>query len=158
MVRTLFLALTSACLLLMGCGDGANNPQTVPVSGTVYLNGQPLVGAEIVFSSNEKEFVSYGKTGPDGKYELAQGAVPGENKVSISKWEGEEVEFNPEEGWDEGQMEASMEGLANPGNPSAAPRVGPRQLVPPEFNTKSKLTYPVPEGGTDSADFRLTGG
>lgn len=143
-MRRLITALT---LALLGCG-GSSGPTTVPVAGTITLNGEPLAGAEIVFVT--EDFSSFGKTGPDGSYALVQGAVPGENQVSISKWEGEGLELNPDEGHDEGQIEDEM--LAMEGD--ASPVSTRRQLVPEDFR---KLTYSVPEGGSETADFRLTG-
>lgn len=135
---------------MLGCGGSERRgPETVPVSGTVTLNGKPLEGADVHFVRDD--FSSFAKTGPDGTFTLVQGAVAGENQVSISKWEGEGPEYDPESGYDEGQLESEIDALG--GDMSKVK--SRRQLVPPDYRN---LTYSVPEGGTDSANFSLTGG
>lgn len=136
-------------VILAGCGgDGREKPDTVNVSGTVYLDGKPLADADVNFMNEEMNFASYGKTNAEGKYTLAQGAVPGLNKITISKIEGEDLELDPEEGMDAGQLEAMG---------ATGKEMGPKQLVAEEYSDpeKSKLEFEVPADGTDSADFRL---
>jgi hypothetical protein len=161
-LRTSRLILGITCwgaLLLFGCGSGAPAPpKTVPVSGTVYLNGEPLAGAEVRFI--REGFSSFGETGADGRFELVQGAVPGQNTVSVSKIEGGSgIELDPESGMDAGQLEAMRMGTEGTPGATSVPEL-PRQLIPAKYSdpSTSKLTYPVPEGGTTSADLRLTGG
>lgn len=132
---------------VLGCGS-TQGPGTVPVSGTVTLNGEPLEGVEVMFVT--ENFSSFGKTGPDGRYTLVQGAVPGKNQVSLSKWEGGTIELNPDEGIDEGQLWSEMDAAGG----TVPGRELPRQLVPEDYRN---LEYVVPEGGAESADFRLTG-
>lgn len=161
--RIFLLLLTvsfAAAASLPGCGGGSGDaPATVPVSGTVYLNGEPLEGASVNFVSTSGKFAAFGRTGPDGHYELAQGAVVGPNKVHITKLLGGDVKLNPEEGMDEGQLEA-MAIANNPDGDSATTSAptGPNELIPPHFSDpeKSELTYDVPAGGSSSATFRLT--
>lgn len=149
-----FIGVACAALLV-GCGGGSNaGPETVPVSGTVFLNGEPLAGAEVRFIN--EGFASFGLTAEDGRYELVQGAVPGENVVTVSKIEGGAgLELDPEGGMDAGQLEAMQMGTEGDASTTAVDL--PRQLVPAEYSdpATSKLTYPVPEGGTTSADLRL---
>lgn len=149
------LACGLVVLGLLGCGtEGRKKPNTVTVSGTVYLKKVPLADAEVNFISPDGAFAAYGKTDANGKYTLAQGAVPGKNKVFISKKEGEDLKINsdPESGMDAGQFDASQIGT-----PGAQKPTGPVQLIAPEFSDpeKTKLSYEVPEDGTDSADFQL---
>ena len=136
--------------IVCGCGDTKSGPQTVGVSGTVLIDGQPAEGVEVTFVA--EDFSSNGKTDADGRYELIQGAVPGENTVRLSKWEGGQgMKLDPESGIDEGQFEDAL--LATEGDRNAPAAVaGPRQLIPEDFQ---QVSYTVPEGGTDSADFRL---
>lgn len=145
-------------LLMLGCGSaGPAAPKTVPVSGTVYLNGEPLAGAEVRFI--REGFTSFGETGVDGRFELVQGAVPGENTVAVSKIEGGSgIELNPEEGMDAGQLEAMRMGTEGTPGATNLPDL-PRQVIPAKYSdpSTSKLTYPVPERGTTAADLRLTG-
>jgi hypothetical protein len=146
--------LVIALLISAGCGGGGgeSGPKTANVSGVIYLDGKPLPDALVTFST--KEFAGSGRTNSEGRYELAQGAVPGENKVVVSKWEGGEgLELNPEEGMDEGQFEA----MADPGGTGKNVNAGPKQLIPEHYSNveTTDLTYNVPEGGSESADFRL---
>ena len=84
--------------LLMGCSSEEAAPvlpDTVPFSGVVKLNGQPMSGGIVTFISNSTnaQFVS-GFVGPDGKYTVKtslgkaekDGAVPGKYKVTISRF------------------------------------------------------------------------
>lgn len=135
-----------ATFAVTGCGGSGNGPKTVPVAGTITLNEQPLAGAEVTFAS--ENFSAFAKTGPDGRYALVQGAVPGKNRISISKWQGEKLEMNPDEGLDEGQLWSEMDAVG------AKAQNQPRQLVPSDYQD---LEYIVPEDGTETADFRLTG-
>ena len=153
------LLIVSGIALLTGCGGGGEReqPDTESVSGTVTLNGKPLAGADVNFLG--QDFAGYGKTDKDGKYTLVQGATVGENLVTISKLEGEPgLEMDPDEGMDEGQLEAAGAGGGDDGGNDGMSDA-PKQLVPAEFSDvdKSKLKFNVPEGGTDSANFTLTG-
>lgn len=156
----LFLMLSFATVGLPGCGGGGDAaPKTVPVSGTVYLDGQPLEGASVNFVSTTGKFAAVGRTGPDGRYELAQGAVPGENKVHITKLVGEGLQMNPEEGMDEGQLEAMASATTEGDSATLAPTpTGPKLLIPPHYSDpeKSELKYDVPAAGSTTVDFRLT--
>jgi hypothetical protein len=82
-------------LLLAGCGGVG--PRTVPVSGTVTLNGQPLANATVVFvpvpdaASKDPLPSSVGITDNEGHYSLVlntdskkKGAVVGKHKVMIT--------------------------------------------------------------------------
>lgn len=141
------------CLLLTlaavaGCGrDGV---KTVGVSGTVYLDGKPVEGVEVHFASANHG--GFGLTAADGTYELVQGAEPGENRLRFSKVVNSA--FNdPENGMDIGQLEAMA--MAHGGGPGI--RL-PGQMIPTKYSDPalSKIIFQVPDGGTSSADFRLT--
>ena len=134
---------------VLGCGGGSEH-QTAPVAGTVYLDGQPLPDAEITFATSE--FSAVAKTNSQGRYELAQGAAPGENKVWISKGSGPKVQMDEAGGMDQGQLAAMASGNEDARIPDA-----PRELLPAQYSDPedSLLTYTVPEAGTDGADFRL---
>ena len=76
---------------------------------------------------------SYGKTDKDGRYTLRtvaadkSGAAVGKHKVAISLSQ------------------------PDPKNPEGAAK----DLIPAKYNAKSDLTFDVPSGGTDKADFAL---
>jgi hypothetical protein len=128
-------------VLALGCGS----KKLAPVSGTVTLNGKPLVGATVTFDpiaekgSIEAGHASMGKTDEEGRFTLQttkgeNGARIGKHRVSISvmnQQAGDTDERPPRGGWPVTDQ------------------------VPAEYNTESKLTFEVPPGGTDSADFPL---
>ncbi|NMC21707.1 MAG: carboxypeptidase regulatory-like domain-containing protein [Thermogutta sp.] len=82
------------------CNRGASKPKTYPVTGTVTMNGQPVVGATVTFTP--KEPPAPGQAGPQaaggvtdeqGRYQIGtfakgDGALPGEYLVSVTKYEG----------------------------------------------------------------------
>jgi len=82
-----FLALS------IGCGDSRpGRPKTYPVSGTVTYNGEPVVDANLSFQLAIGSGNAFAKTDSAGKYELmtfehGDGAVPGDYRVSITKYE-----------------------------------------------------------------------
>lgn len=143
--------------VVCGCGSGQAGPGTAQVSGLVTLDGKPLAGAEVHFVG--EKLSGYGVTNSEGKYTLVQGAVPGVNKVYISKIEGgKNVDSAMAE--DVEQLRMAAEALKN--DPSRTPSKGelatiPHEIIPDQFSNpqKTKLTFPVPDGGTRSADFRL---
>jgi hypothetical protein len=145
----LYAPLIFMFLALAGCGGGRNMPATAKVSGVVTIGGKPVEGVEVRFESND--FASYGKTDAQGRYRLVQGATVGQNKVYLSKMSGP-AGVTPPEGIDETQLQIMAE--ASGGAVSANV---PRQTIPAEYSDKqkSKLTFTVPAGGTDSANFDL---
>ena len=84
-------------LVLAGCRD-PNAVKTVPVSGTVKMNGQPLAKAYVMFQPmrGNNAPTSYGRTDEQGKYSLKvilseqDGAVIGPHKVMIELRDYEE--------------------------------------------------------------------
>jgi hypothetical protein len=129
-LRLIFLGLVMAAC---GCGGG---PRTVPVSGQVKLNGQPLADAQVIFRPDSKELYpgppSYGKTDAQGRFILRtadghDGAVVGPHKVRISV------------------------PVKAPGAGADAPAAN---KLPAKYSGENTvLTFKVPEGGTKDADF-----
>jgi hypothetical protein len=81
-------------LLFAGCSDSsvAGRPKPVQVTGTVFYNSQPCADAKVVFMPQGHQYAAVGQTNSDGKFELQtfepkDGAVPGEFKVVVSKFE-----------------------------------------------------------------------
>lgn len=139
-------------LSVPGCG-GETGPETVSVSGTVQIDGKPIEGAQVNFFSKEHNFLSTGVTDAEGTYQLYSGAVPGENKIWISKVPPEGAAGDPEENpeLDPGQLAAMVE--------TELPVVafGDEEL-PAKFSDPDRtvLKFLVPEVGSDKADFMLT--
>lgn len=143
--------------VLPGCGSGgATGPHTVRVSGTVSLEGKPLAGAEIRFVSDK--FSGYGLTNSEGKYDLVQGAVPGKNKVFISKIEGGKNISEAIAG-DMEQLRTAAESAKQEQARGGKVNLDdiPHETVPAQYSDpeKTKLTFTVPDGGATNADFRL---
>lgn len=72
----------------VGCG-GSGNPETVPVSGLVTFNGQPVSDAAVTFYPEGGRPAS-GRTDAEGIYQLTtftpnDGAIPGSHRVAILK-------------------------------------------------------------------------
>ena len=85
--------------LLLGCNQ-STGPETVEVSGTVTMQGDPVDGATIVFSRTNageaSQLASQAETDADGNFSLGtylggdnfkSGIEPGDYQVSISKLE-----------------------------------------------------------------------
>lgn len=152
-LSTLFVVL-----LFTGCGRDSNS---VDVSGQVTMNGQPLAGADVTFISDS--FAGFGKTDAEGRYELVQGAFAGSNRVVISLIDpsklpgtgGIQFSDDPEAGLDRGQMDAMLL-VGAPNDPRRSTNLT-GETIPPDYSDieKTKLTFVVPEGGSDSADFKL---
>jgi len=134
------MLLAVAVTMFLGCApQGRTKVKTAKVSGTVTLDGNALVGAQVNF--NGQEFAGIATTDSAGHYEME--AQPGENKVFIVKYEGmDDPDFDPTE---VGAGDAGGGG-------------GPKQLVPEKYSdeAKSELKFTVPDDGADDANFDLT--
>ena len=103
------------------------------VTGTVTMDGQPLAGALVIFSSDDGRF-SAGRTDGSGHYALRfnaekLGVLPGPKIVRISTG-----------------MTASEE-------EEAAPRI---ETIPARYNTESELTADVKPDAPQTFDFELS--
>lgn len=144
------LLIAIGVMLIAGCGEGESKGRGVPVSGTITMGGAPLEGANVSFLNGT--FAGFARTDASGHYQLVQGALPGTNKVVITKIEGgaEPVVNDPASGMDAGQMEAAAMG-------TGVEVKKPKNLVPDEYGDpeKTKLTYEVPSDGADGVDFSI---
>lgn len=132
-----------AWLMLAACSGCNRSPFTLaPVSGTVLLDGRPLAGGVINFQpiaageGGKGGPGSTSRTDAEGRYWLTtvrgqRGAVVGKHRVKI-------YSFSPE----------------SPPIADDAP-APQRELVPARYNYRSDVTFDVPAGGTDTADFSI---
>jgi hypothetical protein len=149
MLATRLVIPTALAVLLFctGCGSGEGR---VPVSGVITLDGQPLSGVHVLFDQPElspNENIGYrGVTDEQGRYELqpvmreGSGVPPGQFRVSLTT------------------------AVADPSAPAVTRRTSsafysdeppmPPERIPPAYRG-GKLTFEVPEEGTEAANFDL---
>jgi len=89
-----------AIAFVMGCG-GTNRPETVPISGLVTFNGEPVNGATVTFYPENGRPAS-GRTDSEGVYQLTtfepnDGALPGTHRVAIIKTTSSTPSNSPDE-------------------------------------------------------------
>lgn len=134
------LILGVVCLAAAGCNNGFS---TVPVSGIVTLDGQPVAHVLVNFQPIGNATAtpgpgSHGITGPDGRYTLQlstpespSGALIGQHRVRLT--------------------------LREPASKSEGPtsRQSSPVKLPPNASDGS-LTFTVPASGTAHANFALT--
>lgn len=147
------VALATSCIaLIIGCGDGG--PPMAEAGGTVLINGQPLVGADVIFNP-EYGPTAVGQTDDEGKFDLTtngkSGAVIGKHKVAIQAVEGFRVSgtSSPADE-DSSQDEVESEGDL---------RFGRRWLIPEQYGNplSSGLTAEVEKGSDNDHTFQLSG-
>jgi len=111
-VRLGFLSLV--CWFAVGCGAGY---ETASVKGRVTLDGKPLAGGQIVFApatEGEEELPNAAAIiGPDGTFELEDGAVVGNHKVTVvgEKKMGGPTDEDDEEAEEDESVAASVSSL-----------------------------------------------
>jgi hypothetical protein len=143
MNRIITLALTVA--LFAGC-NGDQPYDLVKVSGQIFLDGQPLPEARVMFRPVPEAAQSrvgpdaYGKTDAHGNFILTtifdeKGATVGRNLVSITTLEVQEDPLDPDNG--------------------RARRVINPEKVPPNYNSRSELYFEVHQGSEQNATFHL---
>lgn len=135
-----WLLTVTASLALMGCGE-SREFELAPVSGKVTLNGEPLVGAQVLLQptggSENPGPSSTGLTNESGEYVMKtidgeEGAVVGHHRVAITSNPFQEV-------------------------PAGDQDVGPNnERVPMRYNLNSSLTIDISKEGDAKADFEIT--
>lgn len=83
------LPVLALLILLAGCGP--SQPDRVPVSGTVTIDGKPVTAGSIMVVP-EGSRAATGALGPDGRFTLTthdenDGTVPGTHKVAVTATE-----------------------------------------------------------------------
>ena len=85
-LRETSLAFAFSAAVLSGCGGGDANERTVPVSGTLTVEGKPVAKGTIHFHPAKGRPAS--GIVKDGKFTLStygedDGVIPGKNKVAL---------------------------------------------------------------------------
>ncbi len=150
MYRACIPTLLLVVLASVGCGPDA--PKTIPVTGTVTLDGKPLEGASVTFMSTEGSRVASGTTDASGSFTLktvigslmVDGAVPGTHKIGVAKTESSGTGETRKEGETDQEMVARMAG-----NATNTSKIKQKYIVPQKYNSPegSGLTATVAEGG-----------
>lgn len=148
--------LLAALVGLAGCQtqDTRNLPATVQAGGYVYLDGQPLDGAVLVFVPEDPNgYAAQGVSKSNGYFELQafekkKGAVPGRYKVQVSKT----VEMSAQEAAAQGggkDAEHTAEGKG---------AVFYRNILPKKYASiaTSGLTAEIPPTGTRELKIELS--
>ena len=145
-------------IALVGCG-GAERPDTVPVSGTVLYNGEPVAGATVSFRASGAPRAAWGVTDAQGRFERStfgtgDGAVVGEHVVTVIKVDPASTADQPQD---------SMAALNDPAalvdmQRQAAGQSGPKSLLPKRYASpaSSPLKETVTRDGPNSFTFALT--
>ncbi len=139
------LLLLAVTVVAVGCGD--SKFRFAPVSGQIFLDGEPVSNARVVFmprstrEDDEAGPYSNGETDEEGRYTLMsvdesprRGAVVGPHNVIVST---RRSHLDPED--------PDIEIIDVP---EAIPRIYTHYRLTP-------LNYEVPPEGTESADFQL---
>ena len=149
MFRHTFLAL-GLLVTLAGSGCGGR-VELVPVSGTVLFRGQPVDGAQVSLLAPGTPRNAAGKTDSVGHFTLTtfkpgDGALPGEHKVIVYKWE-----TAPATG-------RSLGGREAPGGGNMGNYVRPKSLLPARYENpeQSELRVTVVAGSPMDLEIELT--
>ncbi|MDR3181684.1 MAG: hypothetical protein LBT89_01990 [Planctomycetaceae bacterium] len=134
-----FCFVFACCLVLLclGCRNGRSLSGLVPVEGTVYYDGKPLLAATIKFypvNQGDNARTATGSANAEGRFivttlESHDGMYPGEYQVGISRY------------YDEVRNE-----------PTTETTISERY----ESRSRSGLTAVIPSGGTKDLRFDLT--
>lgn len=125
-------------ILLAGCGKHSDR---LAVSGKITLNGEPLDGGSIQFTSLGEKKMGGGAMVNGGAYSIAadKGLLPGTYHLEI---------YAPDN--------AAKPIFYRPSPDSPGVRTQPER-VPPEYNVNSKKTIEVKPDGDNHFDFDIQG-
>lgn len=152
--------LRSGLMILLGigigCGDGAVQVKTVPVSGTVVYAGKPVEGATVSFWNKDSPRAASGVTDANGEFKLSMfklndGAIPGENVITVAKIEaGSTPVTNSMTPPDPKELAKRAEMLES--------GKGPKSLIPEKYSSgaTTPLKEVVAESGENSFVLQLT--
>jgi hypothetical protein len=132
-------------VLIVGCGPKA--PKIARIAGRVMLDGKPLPKASVTFApmatkdNDAPGPTAQGVTDADGRYQVAvdvntPGAVVGKCRIYISTRLSDPAIDDRDAGGPIKRL--------------------PPDKVPQRYNMATELTFDVPVGGTDQANFDLT--
>ncbi len=144
-----------AAMVTAGCGGSDDLPRQ-PISGKVSFDGEPLTKAWIQFRPVDGGGNTTSAAMIEaGSYSIprSQGLVPGTYRVAITKLEepasgDTKTEPAPQRSATAKSQRQKKAGVGSFGFA--------KQLIPAQYNLKSKLEAKVQEGQTNAFDFTLT--
>lgn len=129
-------------LLMFGmAGCGGEEDPTIPVWGKVTVDGVPVKHGDIEFGGKQNQGLRRGAMIENGEYRTApfQGLQPGEFVVRI---------------FSVPSQDAPAGGDALPGDEELGP-AATRDVIPPEYNMRSKVTVTVTAEGPNEFNFDI---
>ena len=145
--RTAVLGLTVLSgIVLVGCGDSLEGREAI--SGTVKLKGQPPpVGAIVTFEplENQGTGVYAAVTGGSFAVPRENGLKPGKYLVRVTAGDGKTA-VNP--------TDPEPDAAPGPGGPGGTNIVS-KDLVPPDWNVRSRHEVTVTRDGQNKFDFEI---
>jgi hypothetical protein len=121
-----------------GCGSTS---RIAPVSGVVTLDGKPLANAHVAFQPQ-----STGKTSAAGVGSYAVTDSSGVYQLKMSDTDQPGAIIGPH------RVEVNLKVEADDRDPRTRPAP---KVLPTKYNRDTELTFEVPPGGTDKANFDL---
>jgi hypothetical protein len=133
MLRCQFLSILPILLISAGCGGKPSPPPVAEVKGKVTLDGTPLASGKIVFDG--------GPGVPAAELDIKDGTYSGQVQVGsktvrISAYKAAPPQKGPPKGPGYDTMQVNT--------------------LPAKYNTASKETREVKEGGPNEFDFAVT--
>lgn len=143
-------------LLVVGCGGSISKSPRVPVTGKILLEGAPVDGAVVAFSSEDGKATAVAMTDELGAFQLnvppgKQGVPPGKYRVTVRKSTVANAVKEP-------TSFAEMEREHQAGRTPEPPPV-PKLAVPARYGdpTSSQLAEEVTLSGKNNFVFDLKG-
>jgi hypothetical protein len=137
-----FFVLAFALALVVGCGDGHGG--RMEVTGTVKLKGQPIKdGALIEFSPLDNQATGVNAVVTGGAFSVPRknGLQPGKYLVRVTAGDGK-------------TPEPPTDPDAPPG-PAGGTNIVSKDLVPADWNVKSKQQVTVTQDGPNTFNFDI---
>jgi hypothetical protein len=150
------MPLAIVVAMAVGCGG----PATVPVSGTVTLDGEPVDGATVTFVPEGEGRPANGNTDASGNFTLTtftggDGALPGSYNVTVFKTAAP-VEADTE-GEDAGAAGDESEGEVNPDVMGADVSADAESLLPAKYSVATTTDLKVEvKAGMEPVKLELT--
>jgi len=136
------LLLLAVAIGVAGCGGGYGG--RVEVNGTVKLKGQPLKSGIVIFEALGKQGTGATANITDGTYKIAResGLKPGKYLIRVTAGDGKTpANLNPNEA---------------PGPGGGGSNIVSKELVPPEWNVRSKQERDVTSDNPNKIDLDIS--